>query len=521
MMKMANPPNILLITSDQQHFSTLGIANPRIQTPALDRLCREGTRFTRAYCPNPTCTPTRASIITGLYPSEHGAWTLGTKLPESVPTVGDALRLRGYRTALVGKAHFQQLDDHPDQRSIESYPTLRDLDFWRGFRGPWYGFEHVETTRPHADESHVGGHYAIWMEEKGFTGWRDYFASYPGTYDEWMEKRKTYTRPGRPGSWTLPEEFHYTTWTGERTIAQIEAASRDGKPFFLWSSYHDPHPPYLVPEPWASMYDPADMEPGTLEPGEFDRMPPHFRLTQQRGSDWSGYRESGFANHGFSSHLHDRDKLKREMAIYYGMISFMDRWIGRTLDRLDELGLAENTIVVFSTDHGHFLGQHGLIAKGAFHYEDLIRVPFVVRWPDRVPAGAVSEALQNLVDLPGTFLDAAGGSDDKARLAMGQSVGQLGVWRGEQAAARASTVVEFRHQPTKVHLRTYVTTSHKITIYRDHEYGELFDLQNDPNERNNLWDSPEHAGLKAQMLHTALSAELRREPLRQPRVAHA
>ncbi|MDZ4197737.1 MAG: sulfatase-like hydrolase/transferase, partial [Kiritimatiellia bacterium] len=114
--------NILLLTSDQQHWCTLGVLNPEIQTPNLDRLAASGTLFPRAYCPNPTCTPTRASIITGQYPSQHGAWSLGTQLPESAQTIGDLLSHRGYRTALVGKAHFQQLVDHPDYRSVESNP---------------------------------------------------------------------------------------------------------------------------------------------------------------------------------------------------------------------------------------------------------------------------------------------------------------------------------------------------------------------------------------------------------------
>src|SRR5690606_33487649 len=148
---MATQPNILLITSDQQHYDTLGITNPKIQTPALDRLCREGTRFTRAYCPNPTCTPTRASIITGMYPSLHGAWSLGTKLDEHVPTVGERLQAQGYSTNLIAKAHVQPLATAPDQTSIECMPRLRDLDFWRNFHGPWYGFTHVETARNHAD----------------------------------------------------------------------------------------------------------------------------------------------------------------------------------------------------------------------------------------------------------------------------------------------------------------------------------------------------------------------------------
>ena len=112
-------PNILLITSDQQHYSTLGAVNDRIRTPALDRLCNEGVRFDRSYCPNPTCTPTRASIITGRMPAEHGAWTLGTKLFEDVPTVGDMLREDGYFTALIGKAHFQPLASRPGMESLE------------------------------------------------------------------------------------------------------------------------------------------------------------------------------------------------------------------------------------------------------------------------------------------------------------------------------------------------------------------------------------------------------------------
>jgi len=164
-----NRPNILLITSDQQHWNTMGFCNPEVRTPNLDRLAREGTVFTRAYCPNPTCTPTRASMITGRYPSQHGAWTLGTKLPESEHTVGEDFSAHGYRTALVGKAHFQPLAGTPEYPSLEAYPILQDLDFWRRFHGPFYGFEHVELARNHADEAHVGQHYAIWMEENGCT----------------------------------------------------------------------------------------------------------------------------------------------------------------------------------------------------------------------------------------------------------------------------------------------------------------------------------------------------------------
>lgn len=500
-------PNILLITSDQQHWTALGAINPKISTPALDRLAAEGTRFDRAYCPSPVCSPSRSSIITGMYPSTHGCWTIGVKLGEDVPTVGESFQAHGYDTSLIGKAHFQPLADTPEQTSLERQPTLRDLDFWRGFTGPWYGFEHVEVARMHADEAHAGQHYAIWMEEQGLANWRDYFQSYPPDSDA----------PKREHAWHLPEEYHYSTWTAERTIANIERAIGDGKPFLSWASFHDPHPPYLVPEPWASMYDPADMDPGTLTPGELDAMPAHFRLTQEESPDFAAWSESGFANHGFHSHLVDEAQLRKDMAVYYGMTSFMDQQIGRILDALDRLGIAEDTIVVFTTDHGHFLGQHGLAHKGAFHYEDLIKLPFIVRMPNQVPAGAANPAIQSLVDLAPTFLDAAG----VAIPGVMQGVSQWGVWRGETESARDWAMVENRHQPTKLSLRTLVTDRYKLTVYRGSGDGELFDLQEDPDETRNRWADPEFTGQKSAMMLRFLQAEMEREPTRYARIAGA
>ncbi|MDR3709448.1 MAG: sulfatase-like hydrolase/transferase [Capsulimonadaceae bacterium] len=499
--------NLLLITSDQQHFDTLGARNPRIKTPNLDRLAREGTRFDRAYTVSPVCSPARSTIITGMYPSWHGCWNLGCKLPEDVPTLGDALQQGGYATALIGKAHFQPLASGPDCESIECQPVLRDLDFWRKFNGPWYGFEHVELARNHTDESHVGQHYALWMEEKGLDNWRDYFCEWP-------------PRPGEPvrrHRWDLPEELHYTTWTAERTMAAIEQNNSVDKPFFIWSSFHDPHPSYLVPEPWASLYDPDDMQPGELVPGELDAMPPHYALTQEAHPDFSSYNENGFGLHGFHGHRMDRDELKKDVAVYYGMISFMDRQIGRILDKLDELGLAENTLVVFTTDHGHLIGQHGLTAKGAFPYEDLLRIPFIVRCPGTVPQNTTSSAMQSLVDLAPTFLDGTGMDIPRDM----QGISQLPVWRGATQSKRDHVMAEFHHQPTTMHLRTYIDERWKMTVYRDQSYGEFFDLQSDPGEHRNLWSDPARAADRAHVMQKFLNAELLREPMISPQVAGA
>lgn len=174
-------------------------------------------------------------------------------------------------------------------------------------------------------------------------------------------------------------------------------------------------------------------------------------------------------------------------------------------------------MVVFTSDHGHFLGQHGLIAKGAFHYEDVVKVPFVVRWPGCVPAGRRSDGLQSLVDLAPTFLSAA------AEAVPGTMSGrdQLPVWRGETERVRDHVRIENRHQPTALHLETYVDERYKLTVYRAHDYGELFDLQDDPGERCNLWDDPAARDLKTGLLLRFAQSAMSAQPLPMPRLAGA
>lgn len=503
-----NKPNIMLITSDQQHWNTIGAFNSHIHTPNLDRLVSEGTTFTRAYCPNPTCTPTRSSIITGLYPSQHGAWSLGTKLLEDVHTVGEDFNKAGYKSGLIGKAHFQPLASTEQYSSLEAYPLLQDLSFWKSFHGPFYGFDHVELARNHTNEPHAGQHYAIWLEEQGCSNWRDYFLPPTGTMD-----RSTLHK------WPIPEKFHYNTWIAERTNALLENYKTSGDSFFLWSSFFDPHPEYFVPEPWDSMYDPDQLPIPAVTAGEHNNNPPHFQRTQEDAPDFSYLREIDFRLHGYVSHtkLYAESDRKQLVATYYGMISLLDKYVGRILDKLDELGLAENTIVLFTSDHGHFFGQHGLQAKGGFHYEDLIKVPFIVRYPGRVAAGQTSSAIQSLVDLAPTFLSLCGIPVPRAMT----GVSQQGVWTGKAALARDHAICEFRHTPTTIHQKTYVNERYKITVYANQSYGEIFDLQEDPGETNNLWSNPEYKGLKDDLLLKYISAELMKESMPMPRISNA
>lgn len=508
-------PNILLITTDQQHWNTIGAFNSEIETPNLDRLVKEGTTFTKAYCPNPTCTPSRASMITGMYPSQHGAWTLGTKLQEDRHVVGEDFQEAGYRTSLIGKAHFQPLRSTKDYPSIEAYPTLQDLEYWREFNGPFYGFDHVELARNHTNEAHVGQHYALWMEEKGLTNWRDYFLPPTGN----MDPNETY-------KWKLPEKYHYNNWIAERSNAILEEYKNNDENFFLWSSFFDPHPEYLVPEPWDTMYDSKDLTIPTLTPGEHEKNPPHFGKTQEDSPDFSDLYESGYGIHGYRSHHYYEygskfkltdDHRKKIVSTYYGMISMLDKYVGKILDKLDELGLTENTIVVFTTDHGHLFGQHGLQAKGGFHYEDLIKLPFIVRYPGHVPKGRVSSAMQSLVDLAPTFLSFC---NIPIPITM-TGVDQKQVWLDEKEQARDHITCEFRHEATTIHQKTYVNERYKLTVYYNQNYGELFDLQTDPYEVNNLWDNPEYAQLKSDLFLQYIWAELGKEPIYMPRIWHA
>lgn len=500
---MSKRKNILLITSDQQHWNTLGVLNPEIKTPNLDRLAKSGTLFTRAYCPNPTCTPTRASIITGMYPSQHGAYSLGTKLPEEVPTIGDAFHQNGYRTALIGKAHFQPLLDTPQYRSIESNPLQNNLDFWRNFTGPFYGFDHIELARNHADEFHVGQHYGLWMEEKGFTDWKNCYQAPGGVAERQHHK------------WNLPEEYHYDAWIAERTNAMLEEYAEHEDHFFLWASFPDPHPPYLVPEPWDTMYNPDEITVPQMHPDEdFAKMPPQYAMTQQATVDGSIYEEpDGNSLHGLQSHLHDKQKLAKNIAVYYGMVSMMDKYIGKIMDKLAELGLTNDTIIVFTTDHGHFYGQHGLIAKCIFNYEDLQKIPFIASGPG-IPADKQSAAMQSLVDLAPSFLSYC--NIDIPRCMTG--VNQQDVWSGKQSSARDHVVVENRHQPTTFNTRTYINDRYKISVYYNQSYGEIFDLQEDPGELNNLWDSQAHQELKQKLLLKFIHAEMGNEPVPMPRI---
>ena len=502
-------PNILLITTDQQHWNTIhALGNPAIRTPNLDRLAREGVAFRRAYVTSPVCSPSRSTMITGEYPSRHGCWQVGVALDPGRPTIGRILSGHGYATGLFGKAHFQPCEEG----SFESPPHIHDRAFWRGFRGPYYGFETVAMGHGHGDSPFAHGmHYGVWLEEQGIDP-MDYFL--PGKDNAW----------GEP--WALPEQYHYTRWTADRTMEFMEKRAGRG-PFFAWCSFQDPHDKFLCPEPWASMYDPDSLPPFRESPDESAGKPAVYRyLLEGRIFDFPREQLPPDAEpliRGqmqcllFTNDSIGRSEARKWLAAYYGMISLIDHHVGRLLDKLEELGIADRTLVVFTSDHGDYAGNHNLWLKGPLHYEDIIRVPFLARWSGRLPEGVQTDALFSMADLAPTLLEAFGLPPAPHM----QGVSQWRTMLNPETPSRGWCLVENRVHPD-YYVKTIVTDRFKMNYVLNREAdGELYDLREDPDEFRNVYGHPDYAGVRMRLLEKLVDAYGRLENPYPPRTCFA
>jgi arylsulfatase A-like enzyme len=492
------PPNFLLICVDQMRADHLGCnGNPVIRTPHLDSLASTGVLLRRAYVNNPLCMPGRATMFTGLTPRGHRVRTNGISLDPTVPTVPGALANAGYQTASIGKIHLTTYgvrpDFAPDGLPPEEFPEQYRL--WKAGQiarvpTPYFGFRHVEITIGHGPW--VQGDYALWLQREHPREWERLQSTRPEPSPLGAEECGTYP---------LEERLHHTAYVADRAIAYLQRCQRD-QPFFLVCSFPDPHHPYCPPRPWDRMYSPTDVVPAAQRAGELDLLPPHMRTAYEHGLETSGR-----GSPAKMSEEHRREIL----AHTYGMVSLIDDHVGRVLAALDELGLAEDTVVVFVSDHGDLMGDHGLHNKGPYHFDGVLRVPMIWRWPQRFPPSATS-GLASLLDLAPTMLDLAavpiptGPASDEAPQEPpawpGRSLAPL--LRSECDAVQDSVVIENDEDYLGLRLRTLVTATHKITTYTGHRgsepYGELFDLASDPHELHNLWDDPAAATLKQDLI---------------------
>ena len=500
-------PNIIVITTDQQRCDSLGCyGSDFTSTPNIDRLASEGVLMEQAYCANPVCTPARASIFSGLYLSRHGAWNVGLNVPEDVPLLSHMLAAEGYRTHYIGKAHFQAFGGTPEQSREQIGAGQSRFPEWRG---PYYGFETVELSLGHTTFG-IYGHYGHWlMEQVGRERWESFRRSSP-LASPWFG--------GEAHDWDMPTALHSSVWTAERAVEFLEA--HDGrKPFLLGIGFQDPHHAHCVPRDFTDRVS-ADAVPlPDYREGELDDKPPHFRdaragrleSSPTRGDFWMAGQGPG-ADYRIVS---ERDaRLGR--AYYHTMVRLIDREMGRILDALDRRGLAEDTLIVFTTDHGELLGDHGLWMKGPFHYEELVRIPMILRGTRFFPGGRRAAGLFSQVDIVPTVLAALGVS---ARAGLdGVDAGPM--LRGDAASVRSDALIECVDDPRKLRLKTLVTADRKLTWYAEAEYGELYDLRRDPREKVNLWNDPRYAADKARLLGRLLDLS---QPLerRAPRFCYA
>ena len=499
---MTDRPNFLFIITDQHRADHLGCyGNPVVRTPNIDGLAATGTRFERFYTATPICMPNRATLMTGRMPSLHGARHNGIPLSLRATTFVDVLAAAGYHTALIGKCHLQSIkEDLPvigmPERDPQRLPVPEGLrEAWKGDDGrydqelpatwsrdpefepvlPYYGFRHMELAIKHADQ--VVGHYDRWLR-----------ARHP---DPDSLRGVEHQLPGNdyraPQAWRtrMPEELYPTTYVEERTLAFLEAHASSGRqrPFFLQCSFPDPHHAFTPPGRYWDMYHPEQVAlPASFHPGE-NPVPRHLReLYEERdrgGSDRNGMRTFAITE----------PEAREAIALTYGMITMIDDAVGRIRERLRGLGLADDTVVVFTSDHGDFMGDHQLLLKGALHYQGLVRVPLIWTDPSAAARDVVNRSLCNAPDLPSTILHRAGLEEPNGM----QGTSLLPAPEGADTGHDSLLIEEHQRRghmgfDHNFRARTLITRDRRLTLYEGADWGELYDLENDPHEMRNLWD---------------------------------
>ena len=352
---MRNQPNILLILTDMQRADTIGaLGNPVIRTPHLDRLCREGTAFTSAYTPSPVCVPARACMHYGQYPQHTGLYNNGRMSEDDGTSYVQRLGEAGYRTHAIGKCHFT-----PDPHAM------------RGFQSRQTQEEIVHD--PEKDD------YLRFLFEQGY----DHLTDPHGVRGEMYYI---------PQVAQMPARLHPTQWVGDRASEFISQNADSDQPWYLTASFIHPHPPLCPPAPWHKLYRLVDMPAPNLPP-DYQQ---HW-TRENRVQNRYKYRDQGM----------DLNLVRMIKAYYYACVSFIDYQVGRLIQQLEQADQLDNTLIVFTSDHGEYLGDYNCFGKRAMH-DASSRVPMIARWPARLERGAVVDQPASLVDLAPTFCEAGG-----------------------------------------------------------------------------------------------------------------
>lgn len=425
--------NLLLVTFDQLRFDCLGCTgNPVIRTPAIDALARRGVLFRNNFCQAPQCVPSRMSIHTGRYPHVHGTLLNPYPIRDDEPTLARILGAAGYRTVVTGERPFAP-------------------------RNQMAGFDRRLELEPGRDHGSL-------LARNGWAG----PTVTPERAAKIAEFKRLHDSRYQASAVPWPEDLDETKYFSDLAIEFLREKS--DRPYFLHISYRRPHHPFDPPAPYDTMYAGANFPPTKKKPGELANKPP---AQQHAAKSLAGFDPSAIPPK-------DLDLIK---SFYYGMISLGDKHFGRVLEQVD----LRNTLVVFTADHGEMLGDHGLLLKGQYMYDQVVHTPLIFAGPG-VPAQRTVGALTESVDIAPTIAGLLGFS---LPYAQGRSLQAL--MKNPNAKHKQAVHSEFPN------IKMVRTDSHKLVHYPLASYGELYDLKRDPDEYNNLYADPRHAGAKADM----------------------
>jgi arylsulfatase A-like enzyme len=495
--------NILFITTDQQRYDSLGCNGGSVaRTPVVDTLAADGINYSRAHNQNVVCMPSRSTMITGQYVRTHGVIANGIPLPEAAPSIASYLNENGYRTALLGKAHFQPGFDR-DRKWIENRMAAE------GFNGSYRGFEHLELAL------HTPGfagfavqHYGKWLADnypEEMSGFSPLLQAEPGGDTGAPE---TTHNP-------VPREHYHTDWVADRTIAWLDSLGPDER-WFCWMSFPDPHHPWDPPASELHRVNWRDLDLPPGHPGSRDKI---VEILSGKPRHWLDWYEGRFANYEggprtFVPCEMTDDQVREINAMTHIENELIDEACGRVLERIDARGWLADTDVFFTSDHGELQGDYGLMFKGPYHTDALMRVPLVWRpAPSAVVAHADIRDPVGLVDLAPTFCTIA--DLPAPEWAQGQA---LPVQPG---TGRDFVLTEWDSQFRQcgMHLRTiyrdgWICTAYEPSsceglfgrstrtpeiVYEGTE-GELYNVDDDPLQWHNRWDDPEYASVRRDLV---------------------
>lgn len=464
--------NAIVIMTDQQRADSLGCyGNPIARTPTLDGLAAAGVRFHHAFAVTPLCVPSRASFWTGRYPSVHGSRTNEVLLQDTERTYLDVFRQHGYAIGLAGKNHC-----------FKDVTRSNLFDYWFEAR-------------------HTG------VLSDALTGSQRSARDFQRSPRLLKGSCATGVNPELPQDCT-------TALVTDAAIEFIDTVG-DSRPFFLWLSYPDPHSPYQAPEPYATMYDRSAVPLPPQRPNAYGAKP----------------KRQAVAREMFGMNSASEAQLREVIAMYLGMVSYVDDQVGRLISELEKRGLRDDTLIVFTSDHGDFMGEHGLVRKSNALYDALVRVPLVFAG-SMCRAGVVSDRLVENIDVLPTVAAMLGiaspegihgrpfddeivvsDSTREARRFVYAESGYHGAPVDNTAGYETptgpidSSVVPWGARATtwRGQARMIRTHEFKLIFYPD-EDGELYDLRSDPWELSNLYMRPEYAAVRTALIEQLCSA---------------